>query len=340
MHPMISIIVPVYNVGDFIGECLDSICNLSYVDIEVIFVDDCGNDNSVSIIRDYAENHSLPRYRIIRHDRNKGLSAARNTGLRAAEGEYVYFLDSDDYVSRDCIEKLVAPLERNLYDFVIGNYSVVGGQNMYPETQVGEGEILGRDIVTSYSKGKWYMMAWNKLCRRQFLVENGLWFEEGLLHEDVVWSFKLACVANSMYVVTDSTYYYRVRANSIMNATSLRKDARHYARVFECISEFVCSKDMQMDPALYSLFEGRRSTLLFSILARKEKELYSECYSLLRDSVYITPQSAFAKGVIDWKYLLRDLHYSLPLALGKFYKKMFYLIVYRLRGREIEGALL
>ena len=110
----ISIIVPVYNVEQYIKECFDSIAAQTYKgDIECIFVDDCGQDDSVAILEKLiAEYHGPMQFSIVHHEHNKGLSGARNTGIRKASGDYLYFLDSDDSITSDCIEKLTALAEK------------------------------------------------------------------------------------------------------------------------------------------------------------------------------------------------------------------------------------
>lgn len=104
----ISIIVPVFNVEQYIKECFDSIAAQTYKgDIECIFVDDCGQDDSVAILEQLiTEYHGPIQFSIVHHEHNKGLSGARNTGIRQAKGDYLYFLDSDDTITPDCIEKL------------------------------------------------------------------------------------------------------------------------------------------------------------------------------------------------------------------------------------------
>ena len=105
---MISIIVPIYNVEEFIAECLQSVVAQTYRDYELILVDDCGTDGSMSVAARFASHPALEgKMRILRHDRNRGLSAARNTGTAAAKGKYVLFLDSDDILAPDCLQLLV-----------------------------------------------------------------------------------------------------------------------------------------------------------------------------------------------------------------------------------------
>ena len=128
----VSIIVPVYNVSEYIERCWDSIRNQTYKNIEALFVDDCGTDDSVAKLEGCLAVSDAVEARILHHAKNRGLSAARNTGLEAATGDYVYFLDSDDDITEDCIESLVAPLSEKQYDFVVGDYSVVGDGGYSP----------------------------------------------------------------------------------------------------------------------------------------------------------------------------------------------------------------
>lgn len=334
----ISIVIPIYNVSAYVESCLESVRKQPYKDLEIILVDDCGTDNSMEIIRGYLKNHNLGEVRIIHHTHNRGLSAARNTGLGAATGDYVYFLDSDDELKDGCISEMVASLNLQSYDFVIGNYEVTG--NFKSALTLSDGAILGnKEILHSYAEGRWYMMAWNKLCRRDFLLSNDLFFEEGVLHEDVIWSFKLSCKANSMYVVQKPTYKYNIRTASIITGTSIERDVILYMKAFEAMTKFVADEGRQTAKDEYTILEGRKSTLLFSLLQRDEIALYNQCYPYLRKMSLISPWTAFKSKTIGVKHLLRDLHYALPATLGKIYKRLFFNICYKWRGKPIEGAL-
>ena len=104
----VSIIIPVYNVASYIEECIQSVLDQTYPDLEVVLVDDCGTDHSMELAENLIRKSNRSSiFRIEKHDRNRGLSAARNTGIKTATGEYLYFVDSDDKISQDCIEKLV-----------------------------------------------------------------------------------------------------------------------------------------------------------------------------------------------------------------------------------------
>ena len=120
---LISIVIPVFNVEIFISECLQSVIRQTYTGpLECIVVDDCGTDKSIEIAEQLIAEYDGPiDFKVLHHDHNRGLSAARNTGMDAAKGDYVYFLDSDDWISDDCIEKLAKPLQNEVFDVVVGN---------------------------------------------------------------------------------------------------------------------------------------------------------------------------------------------------------------------------
>lgn len=334
----ISVIVPVYNVADYIDACCESILKQQYHGLEVIFVDDCGTDDSVRKVSDFIAAHQGIECRLLHHDHNRGLSAARNTGLKAANGEYVYFLDSDDTMSDCCLECLSAPLDSLEYDFVIGEYAVDGCAAS--DLSLPQGKLMGNDaVLQTYSEGKWYVMAWNKLCRRQFLIDNGLWFQEGVNHEDVIWSFSLACKAQSMFVVRDVTYNYLVRSSSIMTGMSVEHDVQTYLRAFSHIVDFVKSEHRESGRWEYNLVEGKKCGIQYSLMEIGEWDLYKKYYAEFRKLVYVSPWKMFVTRQIGVGCLVRDIHNMLPLCIGRGYKKLFYLTAYKWRGRRIEGRI-
>jgi len=110
--PFVSIIIPVYNVSEYIERCLNSVMMQNYKHIEIVIVNDCTPDNSIEKVKSFLDANTKYPVRLIHHDENLGLSAARNTGVKSASGEYVYFLDSDDEITPDCIYKLVNLIEK------------------------------------------------------------------------------------------------------------------------------------------------------------------------------------------------------------------------------------
>lgn len=337
-QPKVSVVVPVYNVSEFIERCWGAIKKQTYKNIEVIFVDDCGTDDSISILERFLDKEDEIHAKIVYHERNRGLSAARNTGFETSTGEYVYFLDSDDDITPECIESLVAPLSEKKYDFVIGDYNVIGKGDYSPLVLIEGALDSNKEILNSYLKGEWYVMAWNKLCRRQFLIENSLYFKEGLIHEDVLWSFILACKAQSLYVVKKPLYNYYVRSSSIMTSMSIEKDLGRYLDVFDEIVKFVNAEGREKNIDEYKLIEGKKCGIMYSLLQKGQLDLYKRSYPRFRNQVYVSPLKAWNLGMINLGYLIRDIHYCMPEPLGRLYKRLFYCVCYKWRCKKIDGA--
>ena len=216
---LVSIIVPVYNVEKYLKECLDSLIVQTYSKIEIICVEDYSTDSSLSLLNEYSNKYQ--QIKIVRHDRNQGLSQARNTGMKYAQGEYIAFVDSDDYVSHNYIEKLVAGLEKNesdltislIKDFIDEQKDVVSANytDLVPNALA---KIKAHEGVENYFHDL-PVMAWAKLYRRSFLEKNKLRFIRGLLHEDEPWSLIIWNLTKKISFAPDAVYFYRKRANSI-----------------------------------------------------------------------------------------------------------------------------
>lgn len=219
MSIKVSIIIPIYNVECYIERCLLSVFNQTYSDIEILLVNDSTPDNSMEVVHNVINSHSRNyNIQILEHDCNKGLSAARNTGTKLAHGEYIYFLDSDDAITPDCIAKLVDLAMIYKPDFVIGGIKSFGSDTFIDHDLSILPIYVSADfnqLSSLYFDDKWYEMACNKLIEKQFILDNSLFFYDGILHEDTLWSFLLALSAKSMCVCPESTYLYYIRSNSI-----------------------------------------------------------------------------------------------------------------------------
>lgn len=237
----VSIIIPIYNVEPYIVDCIQSVMRQTHQGpMECILVDDCGTDNSVEIAQKMMEEYDGPfEFRILHHEHNRGLSAARNTGMDAAKGDYLYFLDSDDWISDDCIEKLTEPLLREKYDVIVGDYESVGSNPCLLELSLSEGSYYEQGINATFCNQGVYVMAVNKLYSKEFLAKNQLRFEEGKIHEDEILAFELSCIEKSFYVVKSVTYYYRIRENSIITGRDSMKKLVGYLGVLQSVKNKV-----------------------------------------------------------------------------------------------------
>lgn len=221
---LVTIAIPVYNVEKYISECILSALNQSYNNIEIIIVDDRGRDNSMiiveSIINKYHGNKTI---RIISHDKNKGLSEARNTAIRNAKGDYLYFMDGDDYITNDCIEILLHSMKENEVDFIAASYQEINedGSNRHitktlENITIKEDKAIKRYFFKDYSQNN-ITTTWNKLFKLHFLRKNNLSFIPGIFYEDNIFTLQICTLCKSFTSMSNTTYFYRQRNNSIMH---------------------------------------------------------------------------------------------------------------------------
>ncbi|MBS4769555.1 glycosyltransferase family 2 protein [Carnobacteriaceae bacterium zg-ZUI240] len=210
----VSVIVPVYNVEAYIEDCINSLCHQTYTNIEVIVVDDGSPDASIHIAKKCVENDS--RFVFVSKN-NGGLSDARNYGLQIASGEYVTFVDSDDYVTTDYIEKMVTTLQATHADMVVGNVAILKDEPV-TVTQNGATRVFNTqeaiDAIYSGETSLAFSTAWGKLAPLSWYKE--ITFPVGKLHEDEFTTYKLYIKSNTVAFIDHSLYVYRVRDNSIM----------------------------------------------------------------------------------------------------------------------------
>ena len=217
--PQVSIIIPVFNVAPYITKCLQSVASQTYKKaIECLIIDDCGQDDSVSLVESFINNYNKERhdnnieFRILHHKYNRGLSAARNTGLENANGEWIYFLDSDDWIIPECIELMMkCTLLYTNIDAVFAGTTVSTGAHGYLDYEKNSKPLFcdNRELIAkSMLKRKVYgMTAWNKLIKKEIIIQNNISFVDGLIHEDEVWNFDLAKVITKIAFVNTNTYF-------------------------------------------------------------------------------------------------------------------------------------
>lgn len=214
--PLVSVIVPVYNVEQYIEECIRSIQNQTYRNLEVIIVNDGTQDNSIKICEGCITGDE--RFRII-HEENSGLSAARNNGLSQAKGDYFFFIDSDDYIEENAIEELVKTIRETRTDIcVLGTTLLINGKKKR-EVPEKSGVIDSEDLVDDFIRLKNGMIhsAWGKLYSSSIKAQ--VEFPVGRLYEDQFVTYNLV-LTNSCSVTNQSTYIYRIREGSIITADS------------------------------------------------------------------------------------------------------------------------
>lgn len=225
MEEKISIIVPIYNVEKYLDTCINSICNQSYTNLEIILIDDGSPDNCSEI----CDNWKIKDDRIIViHQKNGGLSNARNTGIDICTGKYIIFIDSDDYIDRNMVKKLYDNINKTKSDISICDYYLEKNKkislNNYPEvifctTASDKFDYLFNEYSTVTT------VAWNKIYKRQLFEK--LRYPDGKIHEDEFVICELLEMADKISYMLEPLYYYVQRNNSIMKQFNLKR--------FDCV---------------------------------------------------------------------------------------------------------
>ena len=210
--PKVSVIVPVYNVEKYIARCLNSLVNQTLDDLEIIVVNDGSKDNSEQIIKQFKKDYKNIIY--VKKE-NGGLSSARNFGLIYATGEYVAFLDSDDYVDRSLYKKMYEKAKETNSDYVECDFIW-----KYPDHEKIDVGFRYKDKKEMFEKAR--VVAWNKLIKREIIINNKLEFPVGLYYEDIEFFYKLLPYINNFSFVEEPLIYYVQRGNSIVNKQDSR----------------------------------------------------------------------------------------------------------------------
>ncbi len=234
--PKFSIIIPVYNVKDYLKECFDSVVNQTYSDYEILVIDDGSTDGSSKIIDEYAKKYSkITAY----HKKNGGLSDARNYGIKKAKGTYVIFIDSDDFVATDLLKKCDDVISKEKPDLLYFDFYE------YSESHKCR-SLRGVKDIQATEKERYMMSppaAWNKVFKRELFVKHDIWFPKGLWYEDLATTPRILMYARRISYLNEPLYYYRQRAGSIMNTVNpkmfqmydvleiLRKEVHGYSDV-------------------------------------------------------------------------------------------------------------
>lgn len=214
---LVSVIVPVYNIENYICQCVESIIRQSYKELEIILVDDGSTDSSPSLCDDYAKHYQKV---VVIHKENGGLSDARNVGIKIAKGDYISFIDGDDYVDKDFIFNLFIGIEKNRADIAIGSIyrddnSVIG---LLDDNRFNKDMVLSKKKAMRYlaSEGKLTTCAWDKLYKRDLLP--WLCFPKGKLFEDKYIMHQVFSNCSKIVIVPEARYYYVTRSGSITNS--------------------------------------------------------------------------------------------------------------------------
>lgn len=228
---MISIIIPAYNVEKYIKRCLESLYDID-IEKEIIIVNDGSTDNTLTIVEKFKKEHESENIKVVSQE-NKGLSEARNRGLKESSGNYVSFIDSDDFVEKSLYEKMIKEVMADNVDFGIGRFKYCT-ENDKKQIDIEEkpleekalnehGVKTGKKWLRILKKhDKYGPEVWDDIYRREFLIKNNLYFKPGRLHEDEIFTLEVFLKAEKVKYYDISFYYYLQREESITKTKNLK----------------------------------------------------------------------------------------------------------------------
>ena len=291
--PFVSVIIPVYNVEKYLRQCVDSVLNQKIDNVEIILVDDGSSDTSPLICDEYAKNYNNIQSV---HKKNGGASSARNSGLSKAQGEYVIFLDSDDWWNPEvCVQDMLSEVKRkqNVEMFLFTSYDYIEGYGLFRRNEHYNLNTIRTDTVENYyqdllNNGNLEVHAGTKILKRSFLNENKLYFPEGLVGEDNLWMIKMLRKLKCVDFMDKPLYIYRAnRVDSVTNTVKKKNVEDLLLIVNDCIKYYGNKQyseklmDLELCHASYLWFSALGLSAKLNRAERKEvRELFKKTKSV------------------------------------------------------------
>jgi len=248
--PLVSIIIPVYNVEEYIEECINSVLKQTYNNIEVIVIDDGSTDSSLDIVKEYSDKNLF----VYEHTSNKGQAAARNLGIELSKGEYILFVDADDLIRKDAVEILIN--ETLKYDVSIIRFNAISFYDQTDEDFI-EGaynstKYLSESIIYNQKNMKDFYLSYTAspvlyIVKRAFLLQNNIRFFEGIIHEDELFTSVLYLHISSAKYVDQNLYKRRYRKDSTTMDKSeqqLKKSFSSYVRIIKEYQQLLANESL------------------------------------------------------------------------------------------------
>ncbi|RRD40773.1 glycosyltransferase [Leptotrichia sp. OH3620_COT-345] len=278
----LSIVIPVYNVEKYLEKCLSSLCGME-ISNEIIIVNDGTQDSSLQIAQKFKENHKEENIKIISQI-NRGLSEARNTGLKAAVGKYISFIDSDDFVDTEAYSRFVSEVIKDDVDIGIGRYKKIlekretGNENFQCVTEIRNykrGKIrTGKEYLRiMYENDMHGPEVWDDLFKREFLIENNIFFKKGRMHEDEIFTVESLIKASKVKFYGIYYYNYLQREKSIMST----KSSKNYEDMEKNINEIYNLMLSEKDEKIKKVLEAEIHRLYKIIIKHTEHKYKKEC---------------------------------------------------------------
>ncbi|KAF0362062.1 glycosyltransferase [Pediococcus acidilactici] len=299
----ISIVVPVYNGEKYINKLLMSIYQQSFTNYEVIIIDDNSNDNTLKVVKKFCQEDS--RFNYFSFDENRGVSEARNQGIKMAKGNFIFFIDGDDYITRNCLKEIHSRLDDST-DALMLNYKVVNeqGESINPHTlhffeeKFPDHCVDGREafrLLLTHQVSHW---PFETIIRKSVLLKHGILFPAGRAYgEDFATIYKELFFSRKVCFIKDKLYYYVQRASSVMHNHRLKDSVDYYETILE-IDSFIKSNILE--------FQSEKE---FYVLPRLINAYSIQCkFPNLQDKKFM---SVLKKNIITRYSVLRNTHFSL-----------------------------
>lgn len=321
-QPLVSINIPVYKCEKYILRCLESVRNQTYQNLEILLVNDQTTDNSLAIIDRFQKENPELNIRLIHHEKNAGLSVVRNTGIDYSAGDFIYFLDSDDEITSNCIQLLVN-------EILDKKVQMVMAQNRWINTFDGTTKDFGfptrspkkiyddnQEIFKAYSEGLFPIPSWNKLIDLPFLKKEKIYFVPGLYAQDELWFFHLMLKIDSLSIIDDITYFYYLHSNSVIfNRTKVNFE--NHQTILEYFTESYHSANEQRKKLIKKkLIEFKTTSLQMQWKSMRDDVSYwKQNYKRLKKAPGLSLSDYFSSEFSS-ELKKKNLFLSLPTELG------------------------
>lgn len=296
----VSIIVPVYNVEKYLQICIDSLITQTYSNLEIILVDDASTDNCPVICNMAAKNDN--RIKVI-HKCNGGAASARNVGLNISNGDYICFVDSDDYVEKDYVKTLVKVLEEKKADVAVCGFWYLYRDYLKQKGYFGKSVLIKQTDYLQLFLTDWTCgLIWNKIFNKK--VINGIRFKEGHIIDDEFFTYKVIMNCNQVAIFEDHLYYYRMRATSVMSSSSeyverilLDKIEYTIERFENVVKNYPQLKQTYLMDLVNSLIRYKRQSIHYPMAHLEVKKMINEYkWNILLSSLRLKTKYSFLRA--------------------------------------------
>ena len=329
MNPLVTVSIPIFKCEAFIENCLRSIKDQTYKNIEVILVNDQTPDKSAAISEQFIAENQLANWYLINLETNSGLSVVRNEGISSAKGKYILFVDSDDELYPDAIESLIKEAEENNAEIVMGevqgikipSQEIVDVFPIQTKRDILEGN---QEIFKELVEGGFAVSSWNKLILVDFLKKHSLYFTKGLYAQDSLHTFEMGLYLQKIVFLRKKTYKYYLHQDSVIhNRKKIHFD--NWITIAQKINSYLLNEknSFRKKLILEYLISFKAVTLEMNWKAQQNEQLWKtsyEAYHKLRGLSFFN----YLSGNYSVKIKKQDLFYRLPLSFGyKFFRWRF-----------------